>query len=70
MANIFSDEQLKGIDEAIASPVKRAVAPDGRAYEAHEADDLIKRKNHMVNTNRAAAGTRRRQTRLMGSKGF
>ena len=70
MANPFSDEQLQGIDKAIANPIKRAAAPDGRAYEAQDAGDLIKRKNHMVNTNRSAAGTRIRQTRLMSSKGF
>lgn len=70
MSNPFSDEQLKSVDDAIANPVKRVVAPDGRAVENQDAGDLIKRKNHMVNTNRAVAGTRRRQTRLMSSKGF
>jgi hypothetical protein len=70
MASPFSDEQLQSIDDAIANPVKRAVAPDGRAVEFRDGADLIVAKNHMVNTNRAASGTRRRQTRLMSSKGF
>jgi hypothetical protein len=70
MANPFTDEQLQGNQDAIASPVKRVVAPDGRAFEYKDNDELIKGQNYMVNSNRAAAGTRRRQTRLMSSKGF
>ena len=70
MANPFSDEQLKTNQDAIASPVKRVVASDGHAFETKGNDELIKGQNYMVNTNRAAAGKRIRQTRLMSSKGF
>jgi hypothetical protein len=70
MANPFTDEQVQENKDAIASPVKRVVAPDGRAFEYKGNDELIKGQNYMVNANRSAAGTRRRQTRLMSSKGF
>jgi hypothetical protein len=70
MANPFSDEQITDIRNAIANPVKRVVATDGRAMELKDGADLIRSENHMVNTNRSAAGTRIRQTRLMSSKGF
>ena len=70
MANTFTDEQLQDNKDAIASPVKRVVAPDGRAVEFKDNGELIKGQNYMVNTNRVASGTRRRQTRLMSSKGF
>ncbi len=68
--NTFSDEQIQGIRDAIATPEKRVVAPDGRAVEYRDASELIRAENHMVNTNRVASGTRRRQTQLMSSKGF
>jgi hypothetical protein len=70
MANPFTDEQIKGSNERIASPEKRVVAPDGRAVEFRSTDEEIKAQQYMVNSNRAKAGTRRRQTRLMSSKGF
>ncbi len=70
MANPYSDEQIEGNREQIASPVKRVVATDGRAVEFKDNDDLIKADAHMVNANRAASRVRRRQTRLMSSKGF
>jgi hypothetical protein len=70
MANTFTDDQIKGSNERIASPEKRVVAPDGRAVEFRSTDEEIKAQQYMVNSNRAAAGTRRRQTRLMSSKGF
>ncbi len=70
MADTYTDQQIQEIREAIASPVKRVVAPDGRALEYKDGADLIASENHMVNANRAGSGTRRRQTRLMSSKGF
>jgi hypothetical protein len=70
MANTFSDEQIKGSINRIASSEKRVVAPDGRAVEFRSTDEEIKAQQYMVNANRSAAGTRRRQTRLMSSKGF
>lgn len=70
MANTFTDEQIKGSSDRIASPEKRVVAPDGRAVEFRSTDEEIKAQQYMVNSNRAKAGTRRRQTRLMSSKGF
>ena len=70
MANPYSDDQIKDNRDAIASPVKRVTAPDGRTVEFKDNADLIAGQNHMVNANRAASGTRRRQTRLMSSKGF
>jgi hypothetical protein len=70
MANTFTDEQIKGSSDRIASPEKRVVAPDGRAVEFRSTDEEIKAQQYMVNSNRSKAGTRRRQTRLMSSKGF
>jgi len=70
MANPFTDEQIQGSSDRIASPEKRVVAPDGRAVEFRSTDEEIKAQQYMVNTNRAKSGTRRRQTRLMSSKGF
>jgi hypothetical protein len=70
MANTFSDEQIKGSSDRIASPEKRVVAPDGRAVEFRSTDEEIKAQQYMVNSNRSKAGTRRRQTRLMSSKGL
>ncbi len=70
MANPYTDAQIQENRDAIASPVKRVVSPDGRAMEYKENADLIEAQNHMVNANRAASGTRKRQTRLMSSKGF
>ena len=70
MANLFTDEQIQGNKDAIASPVKRVVASDGRAFEYKDNDDLIKGDNYMVNANRAASGRRVRQFRLTSSKGF
>jgi hypothetical protein len=70
MANPFTEEQVKGSINRIASPEKRVVAPDGRAVEFRSTDEEIKAQQYMVNSNRSAAGTRRRQTRLMSSKGF
>ena len=70
MANLFSDEQVQDSLDRIASPEKRVVAPDGRAVEFRSTDEEIKAQQYMVNTNRAAAGRRKRQTRLMSSKGF
>jgi hypothetical protein len=46
------------------------VAPDGRAVEFRSTDEEIKAQQYMVNANRSASGTRRRQTRLMSSKGL
>ena len=70
MANQFTDEQISGSCDRIASPEKRVVAPDGRAVEFRSTDEEIKAQQYMVNSNRSKAGTRRRQTRLMSSKGF
>jgi hypothetical protein len=70
MANTFTDEQVKASMDRIASPEKRVVAPDGRAVEFRSTDEEIKAQQYMVNTNRSKAGMRRRQTRLMSSKGF
>jgi hypothetical protein len=70
MANTFTDEQVQYSLNRIASPEKRVVAPDGRAVEFRGTDEEIKAQQYMVNSNRAKAGTRRRQTRLMSSKGF
>jgi len=70
MANLFSDEQVQDSLDRIASPEKRVVAPDGRAVEFRSTDEEIKAQQYMVNSNRAAAGRRKRQTRLMSSKGF
>ena len=70
MANLFSDEQVQDSLDRIAAPEKRVVAPDGRAVEFRSTDEEIKAQQYMVNTNRAAAGRRKRQTRLMSSKGF
>ncbi len=70
MANPYSDEQIQENRDAIASPVKRVVAPDGRTFEYKDNADLIKGDNYMTNANRAASGRRVRQIRLMGSKGF
>jgi hypothetical protein len=70
MANTFTDEQVQDSLNRIASPEKRVVAPDGRAVEFRSTDEEIKAQQYMVNTNRSKAGTRRRQTRLMSSKGF
>jgi hypothetical protein len=70
MANPFTDEQIKGSSDRIASPEKRVVAPDGRAVEFRSTDEEIKAQQYMVNANRSKSGTRRRQTRLMSSKGF
>ena len=66
----FTDEQLQGSIDRIASPEKRVAAPDGRAVEFRSTDEEIKARQFMVNTNRSNSGTRRRQTRLMSSKGF
>ena len=70
MANLFSDEQVQDSLDRIASPEKRVVATDGRAVEFRSTDEEIKAQQYMVNSNRAAAGRRKRQTRLMSSKGF
>ena len=70
MANTFSDEQVQDSLDRIASPEKRVVAPDGRAVEFRSTDEEIKAQQYMVNSNRATAGRRKRQTRLMSSKGF
>jgi hypothetical protein len=70
MANTFTDEQVQDSLNRIAAPAKRVVAPDGRAVEYRSTDEEIKAQQYMVNANRSAAGTRRRQTRLMSSKGF
>ena len=70
MPNLFSDEQVQDSLDRIASPEKRVVAPDGRAVEFRSTDEEIKAQQYMVNSNRAAAGRRKRQTRLMSSKGF
>ena len=67
---MFNDEQVQGSLDRIASPEKRVVAPDGRAVEFRSTDEEIKAQNYMVNANRSKAGVRRRQTRLMSSKGF
>jgi hypothetical protein len=70
MANTFTDEQVKESTERIASPEKRVVAPDGRAVEFRSTQEEILAQQYMVNSYRSKAGTRRRQTRLMSSKGF
>ena len=69
MAN-FTDEQLQGSMDRIASPEKRIAASDGRAVEYRPTDEEISARQYMLNTNRAKSGTRRRQMRLMSSKGF
>jgi hypothetical protein len=70
MANKFTDEQIEGSSDRIASPEKRVVAPDGRTVEFRTTQEEILAQQYMVNANRSKAGTRRRQTRLMSSKGF
>lgn len=70
MANPFTDQQVQDSLDRIASPEKRVVAPDGRAVEFRSTDEEIKAQQYMVNTNRAKSGRRKRQTRLMSSKGF
>jgi hypothetical protein len=70
MANPFSDQQVQGSLDRIAAPEKRVTAPDGRTVEFRSTDEEIKAQQYMVNANRSASGTRRRQTRLMSSKGF
>ena len=70
MANTFTDQQVQDSLDRIAAPEKRVVAPDGRAVEFRSTDEEIKAQQYMVNVNRVATGTRRRQTRLMSSKGF
>ncbi len=70
MAKPYSDEQIQDNRDQIASPYKRVVGSDGRAYEVKSQDELIKGDAHMVNANRAASQTRPRQIRLMSSKGF
>lgn len=70
MANIFTEQQVQDSLNRIASSEKRVVAPDGRAVEFRSTDEEIKAQQYMVTTNRARSGTRRRQTRLMSSKGF
>ena len=70
MANPFTDEQVQASMERIASPEKRVTAPDGRSVEYRPTDEEIKAQQYMVNANRSRSGTRRRQTRLMSSKGL
>ena len=70
MADTFTDQQIQDSLNRIAAPEKRVAAPDGRAVEFRSTDEEIKAQQYMVNANRAKAGTRRRQTRLMSSKGF
>ncbi len=65
----FSDEQLQTIDEAIATPEQQNTF-EGRSRTLRDVDQLVKAKQHMVNTNRAAGGRRVRQYRLSSSKGF
>ena len=69
MAQPFSDEQIQESLDRIASPEKR-VATQDRSVEFRSTQEEIVAQQFMVNTNRAKAGTRRRQTRLMSSKGF
>ncbi len=69
MAQPFSDEQIQESLDRIASPEKR-VATQDRSVEYRSTQEEIVAQQFMVNTNRAKAGTRRRQTRLMSSKGF
>jgi hypothetical protein len=70
MAQPYSDEQIQGSMDRIASSEKRVTAPDGRTVEFRSTDEEIKAQNYMVNANRSRSGRRVRQTRLMGSKGF
>ena len=70
MANPFTDEQVQDSMNRIASPEKRVTAPDGRTVEFRSTDEEIKAQQYMVNSNRAKSGTRKRQTRLMSSKGI
>ena len=69
MAQPFSDEQIQESLDRIASPEKR-VATQDRSVEYRSTQEEIVAQQFMVNTNRAKAGTRRRQTRLMSSKGL
>lgn len=69
MAQPFSDEQIQESLDRIASPEKR-VATQDRSVEYRSTQEEIVAQQFMVNTNRAKAGTRRRQTRLMSSKGI
>ena len=68
MANPYTDEQIQENRDAIASPVKRLVAPDGRTFEYKDNADLIKGDNQMVNANRSTSGRRIREIRLRGAK--
>ncbi len=70
MAQPFTDKQVQDSKDRIASSVKKVVGPDGRTAEFRSADEEIKAQQYMENANRSASGTRRRQTRLMSSKGF
>ncbi len=70
MASTFTDQQIQDSLGRIAAPEKRVAAPDGRAVEYRSIDEELKAQQYMANSNRVAAGTRRRQTRLMSSKGM
>src|SRR4051812_9158749 len=50
--------------------VERLTSSVGRAVEFRSTDEEIKAQNYMVDANRSKSRTRRRQTRLMSSKGF
>lgn len=69
MANPYTDEQIQTVDDAIATPEQQNTF-EGRSRTLRDVDQLIKSKQHMVNSNRAAGGRRTRQYRLMSSKGF
>jgi hypothetical protein len=69
MANPFTDDQIRAQRDAIATP-EQQTSFEGRSQTLRDMDQLIKAEQHMVNTNRAAAGKRTRQYRMSSSKGF
>ena len=69
MAQPFSDKQIQDSLDRIASLEKR-VATQDRPVEYRCTQEEIIAQQFMVTTNRAKAGTRRRQTRLVSSKGL
>jgi 2-succinyl-5-enolpyruvyl-6-hydroxy-3-cyclohexene-1-carboxylate synthase len=69
MSNPYSDEQVQANRDAIATPEQQNTF-EGRSRTLRDVDQLIKAEQHMIQANRAAAGRRVRQYRMMSSKGF
>ncbi len=65
----YTQTQIDAAKAALASGVLTVVF-EGRSVTYRSVDDLQKAITAMEAANRAESGTRRRQTRLMGSKGF